>query len=190
MDYVPSIILGRAKIREISCFLRKMFDIRTVVFPVLKVLDKMENKFPDNLYYSVEEDDHFESGVMAALETNDFEHFCIKIRRSVYDSALIGNGASLGFICHEMCHFVLIFLFGIGPKMCSQNGLVFAKAVGSKPEKPYMSMEWQAKALCGEVMIPYERCKNYNIKQIIRRTNSSREQAQFFLDRVAEEDKI
>lgn len=190
MDYETNKILGRDQIRKISCFLRKMFNVGTIAFPVLKVLDKLESRFPENLYYFVEEDNRFEPGVMSVLETNDFEHFCIRIRMSVYDAALKGNGASLGFICHEMCHFVLIFLFDIKPKIYKgTSGLAFATQIGVRPQKPYLSMEWQAKALCGEIMIPYERCKNYTIKQIIRRTKSSYEQAKFFLEKVVKEDK-
>ena len=42
-------------------------------------------------------------------------------------------------------------------------------------------MEWQAMALCGEIMIPYEKCKNYSFNQIVSRTYSSDEQTKYFL---------
>lgn len=144
-----------------------MFKIRTIKFPVLKVLDLLEARFPNNLYYLVDEDKKFDSDVMAVLETSDYEHFCIRIRQSVYDKAILDDGPSLGYICHEMCHFILIYVFGIGPKLYkNSNGVVFAKTIPyNRQEKPYMSMEWQAKALCGEVMIPYYKCKNYDIEK-------------------------
>ena len=36
-------------------------------------------------------------------------------------------------------------------------------------------------ALCGEIMIPYEKCKDYSFRQIVSRTDSSDEQAKYFL---------
>lgn len=192
MDYEPSIILSREKIRLLSKLFRDLFKIKTILFPVLKVLDKMEMKFSDNLYYSVEEDKCFEFGVMAELvNVEDEEHFCIRIRQSVYDKACNGDHASIGFICHEMCHFFLIFVCGIGPKKYyTSEGLVYAKAIAGKAEPIYNSMEWQAMALCGEVMIPYERYINYSFKQIISRTKSSNEQAKYFITKVVKVDLL
>ncbi len=190
MDYEPSVILGRDQIRLISKFFRKMFKVRTIKFPVLRVLDLLETKFSNNLYYIVDEDENFASNVMAVLETEDYEHFCIRIRQSVYDGALFGDGASLGYICHEMCHFILIHVFGIGPKLYkSSSGMILAKTVSNRPGKVYMSMEWQTKALCGEVMIPYEKCKKYSLREIVKKTNSSYDQARYFLNHVVKGDK-
>ena len=45
----------------------------------------------------------------------------------------------------------------------------------------HMILEWQAMALCGEIMIPYEKCKDYSFKQIVSRTDSSDEQTKYFL---------
>ena len=119
MDYEPCVILGRDQIRLISKFFRKLVKVRTIRFPVLKVLDILETKFPNNLYYLIDEDDNFDSNVMAVLETEDYEHFCIRIRQSIYDKALLVDGASLGYICHEMCHFILIYVF------CLKNNTIY-----------------------------------------------------------------
>lgn len=189
MDYEPATILSRKKIREIADFIRTILRIETIKFPVIKVLDLLEQKFPDNLFYSVEEDDQFDYKVMAYIETVNYTQFCIKIRQSVYDSALKNAGASLGFICHELCHFILIFLFNIKPKMqYNHGGITFMKAINPLREKPYRSMEWQAKALCGELMIPYEICKSLPVEKIMELTDSSFEQACFFVDFIAKED--
>lgn len=106
MDYVPSVVLSREQIREIANFTRNLLDIKSINFPVLKALDLLEQKFENNLFYVVEEDDYFENGVKSAIETEDYEHFCIKILESVYNYALNNDGEALGFICHEMCHFI------------------------------------------------------------------------------------
>lgn len=81
MDYETSQILSREQIRLISIFFRRMFKIRTILFPVMKILDLLEIKFSNNLYYFVDNDANFDSGVMAALETEDDDaHFHIRIR--------------------------------------------------------------------------------------------------------------
>ena len=190
MDYETSRVLNRDKIRDIAELVRKMFNVRTIKFPVMKVLDKLEKKFSDNLYYCVEEDDYFEKGVMSELETEEYEnHFCIRIRQSVYDKALQGDGASIGFICHEMCHFILIYVFGIGPrKYIGVDGISYARCIESRIKPSYKSMEWQCMALCGELMIPYDKCKNFSLDEIINKTNSSKRQAQYFISHIVEGD--
>ena len=165
-----------------------MFKVKTTLFPVMKVLEDLVIKFADVLYYSVEQDETFDSNVMAYLEPQEDGTYCIKIRQSVYVNAINGDGASLGFVCHEMCHFVLIHIFGIGPKIYEDfNGIRYARSVKEKEILPYESMEWQAKALCGEVMIPYEVCKNCSLEEIIKMTQSSTEQAKYFLTHVVVE---
>ena len=188
MDYETSTILTRTQIRLISNLFRKMFKIRTIAFPVLKVLDLLVDKFENNLYYDIQEDEKFAKYVMAELVVEDKEKFCIRIRQSVFDKALEGDRASIGYVCHEMCHFFLIYIIGIGPKKyVKADNLVYAKTIDEKITPAYKSMEWQAKALCGEVMIPYEKCKNYSLEEIIYRTRSSTEQAKYFLNTVAKE---
>ena len=184
MDYETSIILNREQIRLISKLFRRMFKIRTILFPVMKILERLVIKFDKNLYYVVEEDEMFEKNVMAALVPEENDFYCIRIRQSVYDKALAGDRASLGYICHEMCHFFLIHVMGVGPKLCvAADNLVYARTIDDNTPA-YKSMEWQAKALCGEVMIPYERCRNYSLTDLIKKTNSSTEQAKYFLNNV------
>lgn len=189
MDYEASAGLSRKQIRLIAKYFRKMFEIKTILFPVMMVLELLVNKFSNILYYSVEDDDDFELGVMAALVENvegNESMYCIKIKNSVYDDAIKGDGASLGFICHEMCHFVLIHILGIGPKLyINTNGIAYTRVIEPRSLPLFKSMEWQAKALCGEVMIPYEKCKDHTLEQIVKETNSSVEQAKFFLKNVA-----
>lgn len=171
MDYEASVSLNRNQIREISRFFRKLLGIRTILFPVMKALDLLESKFSENLCVSVEEDSRFEHLEMATLRDEGNGSFCIRIRESAYLGAIKGNRACLGFICHEMCHFVLVFVFGIGPKQyTSADGIAYARCCTDGSLKPWRSMEWQAKALCGETM-------------------SSDEQARYFLEKVVRKDQ-
>lgn len=184
MDYETSVILGRYQIRLIAGLFRKMFNIKTVVFPVMKVLEMLVTRFEKKLFYVVEEDSLFEKGVMAELVSEE-DIYYIRIRQGVYDKANDGDRASICYICHEMCHFFLIHVMGIGPKMfCTSEGLVYTRKVVEKTIPSYKSMEWQTKALCGEVMIPYRKCKNYTYKQIVYRTKSSNSQAKYFIEKV------
>ena len=182
MDYESRLSLSRMQIREISKFVRRLLKIKTVKFPVLKALQKLIDKFSNNLYYCVLSDDEFETNVMAEIVPEGNDVYCIKIRETVYEKAVNGDRASLGYICHEMCHFILIHIFDAGPVLYKgENGLVYARSLKDNELPRYKSMEWQAMALCGEIMIPYEKCKNYTFKQIVSRTYSSNEQTKYFL---------
>lgn len=182
MDYESRLSLSRMQIREISKFVRKLLKIKTVKFPVLKALEMLIDKFPNNLYYRILPDDEFEVNVMAELVLEENNVYYIKIRQTVYEKAVKGDRASLGFICHEMCHFILIHIFDAGPVLYKgENGLTYARTLNDKELPRYKSMEWQAMALCGEIMIPYEKCKNYSFKQIVSITESSNEQTKYFL---------
>ena len=66
-------------------------------------------------------------------------------------------GAFLGFICHEICH---IFLFKIGFTP------VYERSFADNTIPAYCSVEWQAKALCAEVMIPYQETIGMNVQDI------------------------
>lgn len=43
----------------------------------------------------------------------------------------------------------------------------------------YVSVEWQAKALCGEVMMPYEATKNMSTEEIVNKYGVSKSSAQY-----------
>ncbi len=188
MDYESKLSLSRIQIRKISEFARRLLKIETVKFPVLKALENLIDKFSNNLYYLILPDDEFEKNVMAELVPEDNNVYCIKIRETVYDKAVNGDRASLGFICHEMCHFILIHIFDAGPVYRNESGLVYARSFKDRELPRYKSMEWQAMALCGEIMIPYEKCKDYSFEQIVSRTGSSDEQTKYFLRWVVKQE--
>lgn len=80
MDYESRLSLSRIQVREVSKFARKMLRIKTVKFPVLKALEKLIDKFPNNLYYRILPDDEFETNVMAELVPEGNDAYCVKIR--------------------------------------------------------------------------------------------------------------
>ena len=182
MVYESRSSLSRIQVREISKFVRRLLKITTIKFPVIKALEKLIDKFSNNLYYRILPDNELETNIMAELVPEDNDIYCIKIHETIYEKAVNGARCSLGFVCHEMCHFILIHIFDAGPVLYKgENGLVYARSLKDKELPRYKSMEWQAMALCGEIMIPYEKCKNYTFKQIVSRTDSSNEQTKYFL---------
>ena len=134
-------------------------------FPVLEALDKLRDIFPD-CTYEVVDDKHLPPSTMAQCTPNDAGGFTIEIKESVYDGAYNSNvGALLGFICHELCH---IFLFKIGFTP------LYGRSFAENEIPAYCSVEWQAKALCAEVMIPYEESIGMKPKEITETYNVSK----------------
>lgn len=174
MDYMTKPI-SRIELRKLSKLFRRVFDVPlSGPFPVLRVLDKLEQIFNTN--YDVVEDSELPSNVMARCFEREGGGYTIQIKESVYSDAYDGDGASLGFICHEICH---IFLFYVGYKP------VFERSFADNRIEPFRSVEWQAKALCGEVMIPYEESANMNEEEIMRKYKTSRSFAQYRVQKLS-----
>lgn len=165
--------LTRKRIRLMANIIRTAFKIESLEFPAIKMLDILEQLFGVN--YDILPDDEFGIGVMAYFEQNDSE-CSIYIRESVYNAACNGSGKDIGFITHEISHFFLIKIFNFGP--------IYRKSIKNKKIPAYKSIEWQAKALCGELMIPYNEFKNASIEEICEKTNSSYAQAEYFINNV------
>ncbi len=157
MDYKTK-STSRRDLRSYSQILRKIFKVPlTGAFPVLEVLDKISDVFKD-CNYEIVDDKKLSPQTMARCTPNDQGGFTIEIKESIYIGAYEKQiGAFLGFICHEICH---IFLFRIGFTP------IFERSFENNELPAYCSVEWQAKALCAEVMIPYEETKGMSITSI------------------------
>lgn len=145
-------------IRKYSVFVRRLFNVpRCGPFPVLQALEHLGDVF-SNCNYLIVEDTRLPPQTMARCVPNALGGFTIEIKQSVYDGAYEKDiGAFLGFICHEICH---IFLFKIGFTP------VYERSFADNELPAYCSVEWQAKALCGEVMIPYDESRGMSVEQI------------------------
>lgn len=158
MDYLTK-PTSRRDLRRYSGLLRQLFEVpQNGPFPVLSALDKLGDVF-EGSNYMVVEDNRLPAKTMAQCFENDRGGFTIEIKESVYKGAYEQNiGAFLGFICHEICH---IFLFTIGFKP------ICTRSFGNDDLQKFRSVEWQAKALCGETMIPFEESAGMNVKEIM-----------------------
>lgn len=169
MDYQTKPI-KRKTVRSLAKVLRMLFDVPlTGALPVMEMLDRLPDIFPE-CNYMVVEDGQLSSKTMAQCTPNDNGGFTILIKESVYNGAANDVGAFLGFICHEICH---IFLFHIGYTP------IFTRTFENNELPNYCSVEWQAKALCGEVMIPFDESKGLNWHEIVEQYHVSDAIAQY-----------
>ncbi len=157
MDYKTK-PTSRRDLRYYAQILRIIFHVPlTCSFPVLHVLDKISDVFKD-CNYEIVDDKKLPPQTMARCTPNDQGGFTIEIKESVYVGAYEKQiGAFLGFICHEICHIFLFFI-GFTPE--------FDRSFENNELPAYCSVEWQAKALCAEVMIPYEETKTMSASEI------------------------
>ena len=151
---------SRRDIRKYSKVLRMLFHIPLGgPFPVLEALEKLPDIFPGSNYVIVKDCD-LPDRTMAQCSQNASGGHTIEIKESVYEGAYEkGIGAFLGFICHEICH---VFLFSIGFTP------VHARSFSDTELPAYCSVEWQAKALCAETMIPFTESKGMAPETIIQ----------------------
>ena len=163
MDHITK-PASRKTLRRLASYFREMCGIKQEgVFPVLQCLEKLPDLFEGTVYCIVE-DDELPAQVMAQCEKNNESGFTIKIKEKIYDGACNGIGAYLGFILHEICH---VYMYEIGYTPILQRSF-------SEDVPVYMSVEWQVKALTGEVAIPYEESREMSVSQIIKKYNVSR----------------
>lgn len=163
MDYKTKPI-SRADIRVLANAVRSVFKCRNkYYFDVVKAFDMMHTYFPEVMTLVVEENE-LPPEIPACCEPEDSNCYIIKVKEPVYEGAVNGIGGYRAHILHEMSHAILC-LIGFTP-------------VEETPYKnfelnPFESMEWQAKALCGEILVPYEATKGLPVRDIMRRCKVS-----------------
>lgn len=165
MDYKTK-PTSRKDLRKYAIIFRNIFEVPlTGAFPVLEVLDKISEVFKGSKYEIVD-DDKMPLKTMARCVSNDEGGYTVEIKETVYLGAYERKiGAFLGFICHEICHLFL-FCIGFTPS--------FERTFADNELPAYCSVEWQAKALCAEVMIPFNESKCMNASLIARKYHVSK----------------
>ena len=168
MDYKTK-PTSREELRGIARFVRKLFKCKNKYrFNVMDVFERIPSVIPD-VTCLVVEDDEIEGDVPARC-VPDFEgHYTIEVKSSIYDGAADGIGGYRAHILHEICH-VILCLLGFTP--------ILDRAFKNNELKPFESMEWQAKALCGEILMPYEETEGLSVRQIRHLCQVSRESAE------------
>lgn len=170
MDYLTKSV-NRKQLRELSIILRKLFGLdENCKIPVIEMLDRLPYVFKGS-YYSVVEDRELPKNVPAACRQISETAFEIRIKNSVYIGAYERDvGGYRAHILHEICH---VFLYTLGFKPILQRSFRNGELA------PYKSAEWQAKALCGETMMPFKETKHLTTEQIMKIYGVSRAQAEY-----------
>lgn len=163
--------LSREAIRNMTPYIREMFGVNSNdPFPVLLALDKLCSLI-ENTNYQIVEDDFLPGDVFAWCYQNCDGGYTIEIKQTVYDGACYNNNkAFLCFICHEICH-VILFELGYTP--------IVTRSVGTEKIPVYCSVEWQAKALCGELTIPYDATKGMKVNEIMKKYHVTEASAKY-----------
>ena len=162
MDYITKPV-SRNQLREFAKIFRELFGVaNTGPFPVLEALEKLPDVFPGSTFHVVD-DEELPKNVVAQCIKNDDDGFVIELKQFVYDGALNGIGACCGFIIHEIAH---VFMYEIGYRPVLQRSFA---------EMPlYCSVEWQVKALAGEIAMPYEETEGMSVPEIMKKYNVSK----------------
>lgn len=157
MDYKTHPI-SREELRSVAKALRQIFKCKNKFrFDVIDAFERTPVLFPQ-VTCIVVEDEEIENNIPARCTPDMNGHYLIEVKNSVYEGAVTGKGGYRAHILHEICHAFLCIL-GFTP--------ILDRAFRNRELRPFESMEWQAKALCGEVMIPYEETAGLSIRRIM-----------------------
>lgn len=145
---------SRQDLREFAQFVRKTLKITSIKFPICQLLDALTSF---DIFYDVIDDQLWDQsfGKEKHAEYN-LSKRTIYIKESVFERACNGFGRDRFTITHEFAHALL--LDGTSIKL-SRNSI-------SPQKKLYTNPEWQADCLAGELLIPYNFCKNMSPKKI------------------------
>lgn len=153
MDIYETDPMSREDIINYSIQLRKNFKLgKRLRFPVCEIFEIFPEIF-NECTTEICADKEFDADTHA---TTDITNKVIKIKESVYDGAVSGNGRDRMTLLHEMCHYILLVV----------NSMSLTRKFSRKLIPAYKDPEWQAKALAGELMMPRKLIANLSIEQI------------------------
>ena len=166
MDLYETDAMSRIDIRNYACQLRKAFDVEgKLYFPVCEILEIFPQICPE-CTVEICEDTELDECTHA---TTDITNKVIKIKQSVYDGAVSGNGRDRATVLHEICHYLLLVI----------NSMSLTRKFTKKKLPAYKDPEWQAKALAGELMMPQNLIKDFSVSEIVEKCGVSFESASF-----------
>ena len=169
MDYQTKPI-SRRELRLIAKTIRRLFGCRNkYYFDVIDAFEKVHKVVPKIFTEIIGDGD---ANIIpdlevpaACMETKD--GITIYVREKIYDGAVKDKGGFRAHIMHEMSH-AFLFLLGFRP--------VLTRSFKNNEIQPmYISVEWQAKALTGEILVPHEVTKGMSARSIMKRCCVSKE---------------
>ena len=153
---------SREDIRGIAKIVRKIFEDCIsedgLYVDAIKCLELVHEKFKEVSNITVEICEDEELGNNPGRCTPDFEgNYHIQIKESVYERATNGSGGDRMHIMHEISHPIMC-IFGYTP--------ILNREFLNKELKAFESMEWQAKALAGEIMMDYDKTRGMSVLKL------------------------
>lgn len=150
--------ISRLELREIARKFRQIFKL-TNLYVNVKFLIEVINYFFPKCFILIVPDDEWSEDFPSLIEKENDSSYVIKIKDSVYERACKGSGGDRMHIIHEIAHYILINECGYAPLTARSYGDIKVKYTPS-------SIEWQAKALAGEILMDYEMTKNMSLQEI------------------------
>ena len=169
MDYKTKRI-SRFQIRLLAKIYRDIFkeciSNDGLYVDVIKMFELTPDKFK-NITTKIVDDDIL--GSIPGRCNPDFNgNYHIQIKESVYIGAVEGTGGYRTHIVHELSH-AFMCMFGFTP--------VCDRSFKNRELNPCESMEWQAKALAGEILMENELTKGMSAEELINKCGVSLEGA-------------
>jgi Zn-dependent peptidase ImmA (M78 family) len=155
------------QLRRLASLIRQKAGHRdTLYFPVMELLERLMPLWFRGFSFEIMPKSYFSPNIHA--ET-DIERKVILIREDVYLGAINGNGRDRMTIIHEIAHYILLIV----------NGIKLHRNFSSTKPEAYRDPEWQAKALAGELLCPYNLIGGMATPQIALACGVSDEAAQY-----------
>lgn len=157
MDY-KTLPLSRNTIKWLAPLVRKQFgQPESGYFDVVSAFELLPAMWKD-VTTEIVADEMLPDTMPAECIPDLNGNYYIRVKERVYEGACDGIGGYRAHILHEMCHVILCKL-GFTP--------ILGRSFRNGELDAFESMEWQAKALCGEVLIPYNEIDDKTISQIM-----------------------
>lgn len=144
--------LSRCDIRCVARVFQKLMG-NEYCFDIIKFLEHKLPKIDPEFTLEIVEDTELFGAYAAACP---YEHL-IKVRESVYEGAIKGNGRDRFTLCHELGHYIFH----------KPENVIFLRA--DRDIETYRDPEWQANTFAGELLVPVHAAMEYPIEDIVQR---------------------
>ena len=161
---------SRLDLRMLAQEFRRKINLKGPFLDIIGLLDLLPSLFPGkNITYDVIDDITWDRYLNKnAHASYNLEKKVIYIRESIFERACQGKGRDRFTIAHEIAHSMLLEKAKINFNRSSSNKI-----------PSYKDPEWQANCLAGELLIPYERCKNMSVDEIVKNCGVSYQAARY-----------
>ena len=161
---------SRLDLRMLAQEFRRKINLKSPFLDIIGLLDLLPSLFPGkNIAYDIIDDITWDRYLNKnAHASYDLEEKIIYIRESIFERACQGKGRDRFTIAHEIAHAMLLEKAKINFNRSSSNKI-----------PSYKDPEWQANCLAGELLIPYEMCKNMSVDEIVKNCGVSYQAARY-----------